>query len=69
MNMEAYGEHRPRFSNLSPAGRRDNRRVDLVLDKRNELFGKESGLRQRQNTDKTFNFKNFEFDLTYPRQR
>jgi chemotaxis protein MotB len=69
MNMEAYGEHRPRFANDTPGGRRDNRRVDLVLDKRNDLFGKESDLNRNRNPERDFYFKNFKFDLTYPRQR
>jgi chemotaxis protein MotB len=69
MNMEAYGEHRPRFSSHNEEGRRNNRRVDLVLDKRNDLFGKESDMRKNKNTDRNFYFKNFKFDLTYPNQR
>ncbi|MDR2825464.1 MAG: OmpA family protein [Deltaproteobacteria bacterium] len=69
MNMEAYGDHRPRFSSHTDEGRRNNRRVDLVLDKRNELFGKESDMRKNQNTDRNFYFKSFKFDLTYPKQQ
>jgi chemotaxis protein MotB len=69
MNMEAYGEHRPRFTNDTPEGRRNNRRVDLVLDKRNDLFRKESDLNRNRNPERNFYFKNFRFDLTYPRQR
>jgi chemotaxis protein MotB len=69
MNMEAYGEHRPRFANDTPGGRRNNRRVDLVLDKRNDLFSKESDLNRNRNPERDFYFKNFRFDLTYPRQR
>jgi chemotaxis protein MotB len=69
MRMEAYGEHRPRFPVDTQAGRRNNRRVDLVLDKRNELFGRESDMNRNSNTDRNFYFKDFRFDLTFPRQR
>jgi chemotaxis protein MotB len=67
MNMEAYGEHRPRFPVDTLAGRRANRRVDLVLDKRNDLFSKESNI--NGNSKRDFYFKDFRFDLTFPRQR
>jgi chemotaxis protein MotB len=69
MRMEAYGEHRPRFPVDTPAGRRNNRRVDLVLDKRNELFNRESDINRRSDTGRNFYFKDFRFDLTFPRQR
>lgn len=37
MVVEAFGEYRPRASNDTPEGRAQNRRVDIVLDKRNKL--------------------------------
>ena len=35
LSLEAFGQYRPRFPDRSPEGRLQNRRVDLVLDKRN----------------------------------
>lgn len=36
LRVEAFGKFRPMYSDSTPAGRRNNRRVDIVLDKRNE---------------------------------
>ncbi|EPR34508.1 OmpA/MotB domain protein [Alkalidesulfovibrio alkalitolerans DSM 16529] len=35
--LEAFGRYHPRHDNATPQGRRLNRRVDIVLDKRNQL--------------------------------
>lgn len=37
LRMEAFGRFRPRHDNATASGRRMNRRVDIVLDKRNRL--------------------------------
>ena len=34
LKMEAFGKFHPRYNDLTPEGRRMNRRVDIVLDKR-----------------------------------
>lgn len=62
--IEAFGQHRPRFSDMNPAGRLQNRRVDLVLDKRNapELLHMEQENRSPY-PGRHFFFKGFRFDL------
>ena len=65
LTMEAFGQHRPRYSDRTPEGRRLNRRVDIVLDKRNapEVAALE---RQKQATPRRpgrYLFRNFQFDL------
>jgi chemotaxis protein MotB len=67
--MEAHGDSRPRFSNDTPEGRQGNSRIDLVLDKRNQLFaGAAEGLRQGEETKGDYYFKDFRFELEYPEQ-
>jgi chemotaxis protein MotB len=68
--LEAFGQFHPRHANTTPEGRQKNRRVDLVLDKRNrEWIGKiqamqESGEVSRQAP--VHYFKGFRFDLNMP---
>ncbi|WP_029896643.1 OmpA/MotB family protein [Desulfohalovibrio reitneri] len=38
LRMEAFGRYRPRHDNETPEGRGANRRVDIVLDKRQEAL-------------------------------
>ncbi|MDL2307361.1 OmpA family protein [Desulfovibrio sp. OttesenSCG-928-C06] len=66
MRMESYGEYQPAFSNDSADGRRKNRRVDLILDKRNNLFGvaRETS-RFNEEHNKTYQFRDFDFNLEY----
>lgn len=47
MQLEAFGMYRPRYDNKTALGRRDNRRVDIVLDKRNRLWFRENELVNR----------------------
>ncbi|MDL2285195.1 flagellar motor protein MotB [Desulfovibrio sp. OttesenSCG-928-F07] len=67
LRMEAYGSFRPRFSNNSTDGRRKNRRVELVLDKRNPGIraGFES-LLPTPGQGQEFFFREFRFNLDAP---
>lgn len=69
LEMEGCGEYQPAYSNESIDGRRSNRRVELIFDKRN------SGLKQiieqvrdSNAPERGFYFKDFFFDLEYPEQ-
>jgi chemotaxis protein MotB len=67
LSLEAFGQFRPRFSNNTPEGRRRNRRVDLVLDRRNkEWIRKVDELRGDTPAERTTNFRGFQFDLNVP---
>lgn len=60
--LESFGAHRPEYDNNNADGRRRNRRVDIVLDKRN---GGVSGLtRQSGGTGGNgYFFRDFHFNL------
>lgn len=65
LSLEAFGQYHPRYADRSPQGRLLNRRVDIVLDKRNapEILNMER-LREKPATPrKSFFFRNFQFDL------
>lgn len=64
LTLEAFGQYRPRFPDISPEGRLQNRRVDLVLDKRNapEILQMET-LHESPDTIRHFLFRGFRFDL------
>ncbi len=47
LQVEAFGMYRPRYDNSTAQGRNENRRVDLVLDKRNELWIRQLELERR----------------------
>lgn len=65
--LEAFGQFHPRYSNNTPDGRRKNRRVDLVLDKRNlEWIRKVEELREGRPAETRTYFKGFGFDLNVP---
>ena len=69
LTLEAFGQHRPRHSNNTLEGRGRNRRVDLVLDKRNgEWIQKVEALRGTEQEKKppTTYFRGFKFDLSPP---
>lgn len=67
MLMEAHGDTRPRFDNLTPEGRRANRRVDIVLDRRNAEWAKRmESLKEGAPVRETFQYKGFRFDFTMP---
>lgn len=67
LSLEAFGQFHPRYSNNTPEGRQKNRRVDLVLDKRNmEWIRKVEALREKEPEKSEMYFKGFRFDLTMP---
>lgn len=65
LSVEAFGKYRPRFDGNTPEGRRQNRRVDIVLDKRNKRWI-ETMARLKEQPQKeagSFKFKDFLFKL------
>lgn len=67
LSLEAFGQYHPRYSNNTPEGRQKNRRVDLVLDKRNlEWIRKVEELREAEPAKTEHFYKGFKFDLTMP---
>ena len=67
LSLEAFGQFRPRFSNNTPEGRQRNRRVDIVLDRRNlEWIRKVEELREEPPVQRDTHFKGFKFDLNVP---
>lgn len=70
LSLEAFGQYHPRQNNNTLAGRQKNRRVDLVLDKRNrEWIDKVEGLREKERAGTTHNYRGFNFDLEVPGPR
>jgi chemotaxis protein MotB len=68
LSLEAFGQYRPRWSNNTPEGRQKNRRVDLVLDKRNRQWIRKMDA-LRDNTPpqkKKVDYKGFAFDVAVP---
>lgn len=65
LSQEAFGQYHPRFPDRSPQGRLMNRRVDIVLDKRNspEILNIERSQEKLVSPPKSFFFRNFQFDL------
>ncbi len=67
LSLEAFGQFHPRYSNNLPEGRQKNRRVDLVLDKRNlEWIRKVESLRESEPAKAEHFYKGFKFDLNMP---
>lgn len=67
LSLEAFGQFHPRYSNNLPEGRQKNRRVDLVLDKRNlEWIRKVESLRETEPAKAEHFYKGFKFDLSVP---
>lgn len=68
VSLESFGQYRPRVSMRTPLGRTSNRRVDLVLDKRN--IGIAESIKKTRKTTKeeknTHEIDGFQFDLTLP---
>ena len=65
LTQEAFGQYHPRFSDRSREGRLLNRRVDIVLDKRNspEILELERSREKPLELRKGFIFRNFQFDV------
>ena len=69
LRVEGFGQYQPRFTTLTREGRRKNRRVDLVLDKRNTAITRSARITapsSGQSTPSNAYFKGFRFDLTMP---
>ena len=63
MMNEAFGEYRPKVSNNTPFGRKLNRRVDLVLDRREQKgFAKTKPEEEEKDTG-VYKIKDFQFHL------
>jgi chemotaxis protein MotB len=71
--LEAFGQFHPRYANTTPEGRQKNRRVDLVLDKRNrEWIRKIEEMQKAGEVSRQapiHYYKGFRFDLTLPGDR
>ncbi|MFP4212529.1 MAG: flagellar motor protein MotB [Desulfohalobiaceae bacterium] len=70
LQMEAHGKYSPKFSNQSRKGREKNRRVDIILDKRNYIDHLPNKLRKPpeffQEQRESFDYQGFRFDLDQP---
>lgn len=67
LSLEAFGQFHARYTNNTPEGRRKNRRVDLVLDKRNrEWIDKVEALREKEPESLDHYYRGFRFDLSVP---
>jgi chemotaxis protein MotB len=65
--LEAYGSHRPRFSNNTPEGRFKNRRIEMILDKRNPaLLNRMDALNPEPERGQEYYFRDFRFNLDLP---
>lgn len=65
LTMEAFGQHHPRYPDRTPDGRLQNRRVDIVLDRRNapEILDIEKAREIPRPPAKSYLFRDFRFDL------
>ena len=65
LRVEAFGKYHPTYPETTAAGRRANRRVDIVLDKRNSRWierleeSRDAAKAKRER----FSFKDFDFSL------
>ena len=64
LSMEGFGQYHPRFTDATSEGRMRNRRVDIVLDKRNapEILGLER-MKTPPRPPRLYFFHGFSFDL------
>lgn len=63
LRLEAFGKHHPRYTDLTEEGRRMNRRVDLILDRRNVEWLEKLGPEAVDGRMKQFIYRDFVFDL------
>ena len=64
LSLEAFGQFHPRYSSNTPEGRQKNRRVDLVLDKRNmEWIQKVEALREEEPAKTEHYYRGFRFEI------
>jgi len=67
LKLEAFGRYQPRYASSTRRGRRRNRRVDIILDKRNFFEHSPNKLKDfpglpAERSD-SFRYKGFRFDL------
>ena len=67
LKLEAFGQYHPRFSSQTQSGRKRNRRVDFIVDKRNYMAHNPNKLKKinpdLQLKDKTFKYQDFKFSI------
>lgn len=63
LRVEAFGKHHPRHTDLTAQGRRMNRRVDIILDRRNVEWLDKLGPDAVDGRQKQFIYRDFVFDL------
>ncbi|MBG0777834.1 MAG: flagellar motor protein MotB [Desulfovibrionaceae bacterium] len=65
LRVESFGRYHPMYNGNTPEGRQKNRRVDIVLDKRNVRWSKALADAQEKGgpDDREFSFRDFLFDL------
>jgi chemotaxis protein MotB len=63
LRVEAFGRHHPRYTDLTAEGRSMNRRVDVILDKRNTEWLDKLGPERKDERIKEFIYKDFVFEL------
>lgn len=66
MLVEAFGEYRPKVSNNTAPGRAANRRVDIVLDRRDKGAPLPDALDAAKQNPTSYEQKGFTFDVTPP---
>jgi len=70
--IEAYGKYHPLYSNETALGRKKNRRVDFILDKRSYILHNPNKMRefnqlkQLKKVKEVLKYKGFEFNLNKP---
>lgn len=63
LRLEAFGKFKPMYSDATPRGRRMNRRVDIVLDKRNTGWLEKLTPQNTVPKEQDFIYKDFRFDV------
>jgi chemotaxis protein MotB len=66
LRVEAFGRFNPRYPQDTPKNRRMNRRVDIVLDKRNKEWIKRLEVEEEPRRDTDYIFRDFMFDIENP---
>lgn len=66
LRVEGFGQFRPKFTMDTPEGRKRNRRVDVVFDKRNTRFVEWLGPAKAPEDRNNYIVNDFRFDVTLP---